>query len=384
MQIPLEKLPPRLAKILKLFANSERMNASQVAKIQGLDRARASGYLNNLAQLGYLKRYRDGRDVMFFPTMKMSTKMFERVTRGEILPETIIARFDDARYWLQSIQNIDGGWGQYPEDISYITNTAESILALLHMREPPESSVIQNGTRYVREKLKNTSSEELAARDYAFVGLGLLKVYGIEATNELEETKTVLASLEHNQDHGGSWDRRSVYSTAIVIRFLSNFRREPYSSMVDNAIDWLLSAFNGEGWGRKPNAETDLAVTAQVLFALNEVGRKDFRMELGRVLLLKKVENWSLASEDFLTRGTRKSLWRHFPLACILCALILFEDKEISENVIDGLRELLDLQHESGGWCVARGELPKTWATLNAVMALDLYAQRASRASARD
>ena len=344
--------------------------------MQQIDRSRASGYLNELARMGFLRQYKKGREIRFFPAMKVPKRIVEKTERSQVLPETITASFNNARYWLKTIQNVDGGWGECEGDVSSMTNTAESILALSQMNENPESIVMQKGTSYILGGLSKFSSGELAARECALVGWALFKVYGAEAAIELKEMQKVVKCLQNNQDREGSWDRRSVYSTAIVMRFLSNFHSQPYSSMVNTPRDWLLQVFNGKGWGRKPDSETDLAVTAQVLFSLNKIGCKDFKMELGHIFLLEEVENWSRASEDLVIRATRRSLWRHFPLPCIICALLSFPDGEPSEAIVDGLVELLELQHESGGWCTAKGEMPKTWATLNAVMALDLCLEK--------
>jgi len=104
---------------------------------------------------------------------------------------------------------------------------------------------------------------------------------------------------------------------------------------------------------------------------------------LARDRLSKELENWSglteveersgLTEELFNPPAAKPLLFRHFPLSCALIALLSLGVNPKSKTVLASLHNLLQLQDASGGWCVAKGQMPKTWATLNATVALDMF-----------
>ena len=393
MQVSTADLPKHLSRVVKLVASYDTVDARLVADKLDIDRARASGYLNQLERLGFVKRFRHKREVHFF--LVRNLEKHPRRSRKEVSLEAIKKHFGDGRFWLKSIQNDDGGWGKFKGDRSHVVNTSESILALLLMGEPRESVVINTGQRFIKRTLQNlnmqskteqdTAAEIEYARSYALMGLALSNSYDEVSTSSPDDIRIVVSWLQRNQDEEGYWDSRSIYSTAIAMQFLALFDDKNIETRVKLARDWLLESFDyvEGGWGRKPGSELHLAVTARVIFVLNRIGCEDERILLARDRLFRETDNWGgVMDEIFEPHSSRPLLWEHFPLACILSALLSVGENPKSRAILTGIQMLLELQDASGGWRIVKGETPRTWAMLNAAMALDIFLCKAYRESA--
>lgn len=367
----IHEIPLYLAEILEYFTMFKEIDAERLAELAGIHHARASDYLNSLERYGYLTRRREGHRVFFSLNPPVSKEMTDRIKKRMLSDERLEERLQKARTWLIRIQNKDGGWGDHAwEMTSNLTNTAEVIEALLLLGESKESETIRRAVAFIRQELMKPSEVPTFARDWAWIGMALLRVAGKKAL----EVEQALSWLEKYQEEEGCWDNRSTYSTAIALDLLSSLSHE-YLSVIEKAKNWLLKTFKKNGWGTRPGGQTDLAVTAHAIFSLNLIGCKDSRVEIARRFLLRETDRWLIASEDAVIRGGTM-FFRHFPLACIIIALLSIGESPVSKKISSNVFKLLQLQDEAGGWSACEGEKPRTWATLNAVMAFNLYRQK--------
>lgn len=391
MEEVLAHLPGNLHRVFKLAESHGTVDAAFVALKLNIDRARASGYLNELERLGFLGRFRHKRRVEFFIRKKPSEESLAKVQKDGVSLKTISQRFDKARYWLKRIVNSDGGWGQFEGDTSHVVNTAESVLALSLMGESKESTVIEEGRAFIIKKLQNLkqsreitesiNSEMESARSVARMGLVLSDVYDDASAERPDAIRIVVSWLRRNQDREGYWDLGSTYSTAMSMRYLALFDDSISEAQVSLAMNWLLKVFDSikGGWECKPGHNFNLAATAHVLFSLSKIGCKHEKMMIARDLLVREVDSWSGVMEElFKPQRAKPFLWKHFPLSCILAALLSIGEDPKSVVILEGIQMLLDLQDESGGWRVVKGETPKTWATLNAAIALSEFKSKIS------
>jgi len=304
MQTSSEHLPKNMVRILKMLTGVDTANATLVAERLNIGRARASGYLNQLERLGFVKRFRRDRNVEFFLVrLPEETRGKERIQ--EVSLEGITEQLNNARCWLQDVQKSDGGWGEYEGDKSNTINTAESILALLLMGEPRRSNSIDAGRRFINRTLQNLNnrtetshyidSELESARSYALMGLALYNTYETVSARDPEDIRMIVSELRRTLDKEGYWDNRSIYSTAIAMRFLDLFADQMIKAEVNRAKNWLLKSFDYQqcGWGRKPGSDFHLSVTARVVSSLNSVGCKDKKLWLARDRLLREADRWS-------------------------------------------------------------------------------------------
>lgn len=360
-------LRPSEKKALRHFLNFPELDAMKLASLEDIATSRASDYLNSLERYGYLRHRREGHRVFYYLKPDIAEQV-KNALAGEVLSQKEIEEsFQKALKWLLQVRNSDGGWGDHKDDASNITNTAEVLLALSILGHPKASREIREGIRFIKKNVHELDR----ARDVAWTGLAFLRIDGVDA----KEIDWILSSLSDHQHDEGYWEEKSTYSTAIALEFLSHFPDRGHL-MIDKAKKWLLSNFDEKGWGLKPGEEIDLAVTAHAVYSLILIDGKDPEVRSlfnsSRRFLLNETKRWTSVSEDILIRDNAM-FFRLFPLACILYVLLAIGENPALKYISENILKLIKLQTKEGGWASVQGEKPRTWATLNAVMTLDLY-----------
>lgn len=165
----------------------------------------------------------------------------------------------DARAWLRSQQNGDGGFGPSPESDSSLGTTARAMLGLAAADLNPLD--VRSGGRSPLAFLKSESSRIDDANDIALVILALRTV-GENPRNF--KGRNLVEALNKRRGPDDSFGDRVNVAAFAALAFRSAGAGGPASSVAD----WLRSAQNldkGGGWGISSDARSDPDSTGTVL-----------------------------------------------------------------------------------------------------------------------
>lgn len=286
--------------------------------------------------------------------------------------------FNDAIEWIKKAAK-PAGWGESRVDASVtLVNIAEATLALFF------AGVNEN---YLKRAIKLLQQAALKSLKAAENGVSLYSYKGFTreicwAGIALSETcgdqliiSSLISHLKKNQNDDGGWGPKkgvesNTFSTSLALWFLSYSESKEKS----DAIKWLYNNFRKYGWGWSKKEEPNPAATAYALIALKKSDvQKNHKIELALQYLERaKLETISGPPTE-VVRGM--TLYRHFTLAWVIVALLLWERKVDVRKI----RELLSLRvkegPDKGGFRDKEGEHAKIWATMQAIFALKLFSE---------
>ena len=179
---------------------------------------------------------------------------------------------ENAKTYIVSHQNKNGGWPLLPGGDSDVENTAFAIWALIDAGWGTGSQVIRSGVQYLRNTQWDNGSWNNNTAHTTFTLIALAA-----AETDPEVRFKALRWLKKAQNRSGGWGvkERSPDNVLYTAAVLAGFRQLGFKQNfepISKGADWLAEAINFDGgWALERGSRSDVFVTAWAIQGLEPV-----------------------------------------------------------------------------------------------------------------
>lgn len=315
--------------------------------------------------------------------------------------------FEDPINTLLYLRNDDYGWGEFKTQATRLTNTCEAVWAFTELNFSIDAKTIDFLLKSIKNEHTNRSDIQNCSipRDFGWM---LIALTNCNISVEAKELDICLKKIidDFNKNNIGGFGTRakpneySTFHTAIVLIGLIKLydirkhifyeNKETHLELINTIIEEAENAICNKAWGSTKNENPQPSYTAYMLYAFclyhNKISKKTNIIKNA----IKYLENENLDETSF-DKDSRPDHrpYRHFSVAWALIAISEFKDVKTQNIAYILAKKLLSLKTQPfvidtegkiniSGWGLfhSDNELPTTWATALATIALNMFCKR--------
>ncbi|MHA1713684.1 MAG: prenyltransferase/squalene oxidase repeat-containing protein [Candidatus Ranarchaeia archaeon] len=290
--------------------------------------------------------------------------------------------------YVWETQHSSKGWPAVAGRNPHILDTAELLYGLLaHVRRYDlKLEGVHDFLATNIQKGPEAWNLQESPRVYLWTQLAL---YNLGDSNDSAIMKFVESKIQEFHVDGKGWRPRSgypcnTYDTALALIVKSEIGQIDQS--VKDGLEYLMVQQNMDGgWGAEPSHRSNPVSTAISMYALSKVGgvSQDILEQGAKWLETHQLKNggWPLFIESL--HIIEDHLFLNFSEPWAIMALLAAGRPADSERITKGVRYVLSLQNEDGGFSFyhgfpwSKGEKSTTWATGFALRMFHEYLKQA-------